>query len=85
MRDVDIREILALIPNRHIVIGFAGSIPAGLGLMGLFAPPAEGSLAWLGDYAGPLLALAVIMNLPLWFSCARASLVIRRRMDYGPD
>lgn len=81
MRQVDVRELLELIPNRHIVIAFAGAIPLGMGLMGYFAPPAGGSLSWLGDWAVPLLIFGGILGLPLYWSSARAALVIRRRLD----
>lgn len=85
VRRVDVRELLELIPRRHILFGFAGSLPIGLGLMGFFAPPGRGALVWTGELAGPLVVLGAVMNLPLWYHSARAGLVIRRRMDEEPD
>lgn len=81
MRDVDIRELLGLIPNRHIAIAFGGAIPFGMGLMGFFAPSADGSLGWLAGWAVPLMIFGGILGLPLYWSSARAALIIRRRMD----
>lgn len=83
MQDVDLREVLALIPTRHIVIAMVGSIPLGLGLMGYFAPPEQGVISWVGSYAGPLIVFGFLMGLPLYWSSARAGMVLRRRMREG--
>lgn len=85
MQDVDIRRYLKLIPTRHFVIAFAGAFPLGLGLMGLFSPPAGGSLGWTGDYAIELTIFGAILGLPLYYSSARAGLTVRREMDSGAD
>lgn len=85
MHDIDVRDWLRLIPVRHIILALLGSIPLGLGLMGFLAPPERGALAWLGDYAGPLLVFGGILGLPLYYSSARAGLRLRRERDHGPS
>ena len=85
MGQVDVKEILDLIPTRHIILGFAGSLPIGLGLLGFFAPPDQGALAWINDLAGRLVVLGAVMNLPLWYHSARAALDIRRRLEQESD
>lgn len=84
MQDVDIKEVFRFIPTRHLVVGMLGGLPLGAGLMGWFAPPADGGLAWLGEYAGPLIVLGAVMGMPLFWSSARAGLAIRRRLEREP-